>query len=291
MIEVLKGGTDEIISDVEIEMRREAEASNFEKAAKLRDVAENIKSLFRKDRKFANSYIPTEGGADSVEALRDSLHLENPPSRMEAFDVSNISGALAVASMVSFLDGRPDRKNYRRFRIRGGDSPDDFSMINEVVERRYGRIISENKSLPDLVIIDGGKGQLSAALDAMKKIGCDKIPLIGLAKKQEEIFIPNRAEPIILDRHSPALKLLQAIRDEAHRFALAYHRDLRDKRIEDSLLDEVPGIGRKRKILLLREFGSVENMRKHSAEEIRRRVPGVGAKFAKIVEEFLSKCR
>jgi len=289
MIKLLEGGTKEIQAEVEEEMRREAGAGRYEKAAKLRDVAENIRSLFRQDRKFFNAYIKTESGADSVSALQKTLGIEKTPSRIEAFDISNISGALAVASMVSFLDGRPDKRNYRRFRIKGENTPDDFAMMNEVVGRRLRRLKDEGKPLPDLIVVDGGKGQLSSAIEAVEGAGCGGIQILGLAKREEEIFLPGRSDAIMLDRRSPALKLLQAIRDEAHRFAISYHRELRDRRIEDSLLDEIPGIGRKRKILLLREFGSVENIRKYSAGEIVRRIPGIGAKFADAIADFLSK--
>jgi excinuclease ABC subunit C len=289
LIAILEGGSKEVCAKIEEKMRYEAESAKYEKAAKLRDIAENIRSLFRRDRKFVKAYIPNQGGADSVEMLRKVLALEDSPRRMEAFDISNISGALAVASMVSFFDGKPDRKNYRRFRIQGGDRPNDFAMMSEVVERRYSRLLSEKKTLPDLIIIDGGKGQISAAIEALKKCNVKNIPVLGLAKKTEKIFLPDSREPLLLDRHSPALKLLQAIRDEAHRFALAYHRKLRERRIEDSLLDEIPGIGKKRKIILLKEFGSVENIRKFSANDIAKRIPGMGAKFAKKIAEFLSK--
>jgi excinuclease ABC subunit C len=289
LISLLHGNRADILNKLSENMIKESGLRNFEKAAKLRDISENIKSLFRGDRTFQKTYIKSGAGADSVAALKKDLSLKNLPVRIEAFDISNISGSLAVAGMVSFLDGKPDKQNYRRFRMRDCGGPDDFSMIKEAVFRRYKRLIEEKKNLPGLILVDGGKGQLSAALEALKILKSDFIPIAAIAKKKEEIFIPSKTLPIILDEHSPALKLLQAVRDEAHRFALNYHRGLRDRRIEDSMLDDMPGIGKKRKILLLKEFGSVENIKKYDVETIINRVPGIGAKFAKVVCNSLKK--
>ena len=290
LINVLNGNTEEIQSELEQMMKKEAENARFEQAAKLRDMADNLKSLFRPERRFVKTYLKNDINADSIKELKNILKLQKEPQRIEAFDISNIAGTLAVASMVSFQNGKPDKKNYRRFKIECKNTPDDFAMMQEVVERRIKRLVEENKPLPDLILIDGGKGQLSAAKKALEKYPSSAgTAIAALAKKQEEIFIPQKEESITLDKHSPALKLLQAIRDEAHRFALTYHRSLRDKRIEDSLLDEIPNIGEKRKIAILREFGSVENLRKHTAEEISKRVPGISAKIAKTIVDFLKK--
>ncbi|HOK03683.1 MAG TPA: excinuclease ABC subunit UvrC [Victivallales bacterium] len=287
-INLLNGNTSEIEKEIKEKMKIEAEKGNYEKAAKYRDIAMNLRSLFKPERKFLNAYIRKNLNTDSLAELQKVLKLSKLPRRIEAFDISNIAGALAVASMVVFSDGKPDKKNYRRFRIKTKNSPDDFAMMEEVIERRIKRLISEKRELPNLILIDGGKGQLSAAEKAIKKITEEKIPVAGLAKRQEEIFLPGE-EGIILSRHSPALKLLQAIRDEANRFAIAYHRELRDKRIEDSILDDIPGVGKKRKILLLREFSSVENLRKYTPEEIHKRVPQINIKLLKLICDFLKK--
>jgi len=287
-IDVLNGNTTEIEKEIEKEMKIEAEKANYEKAAELRDIATNIKSLFKPERKFLNAYIRKNLTTDSLIELQKVLNLPDLPRRIEAFDISNIAGTLAVASMVVFSDGKPEKKSYRRFRIKTKNSPDDFAMMEEVVGRRIKRLIEEKKDLPNLILIDGGKGQLNAAVKAVKNITEKKIPIAGLAKKQEELFLPEK-EGILLSRYSPALKLLQAIRDEAHRFAIAYHRELRDKRIEDSILDDIPGIGKKRKILLLREFSSVENLRKYSPEQICNRVPEINIKLAKFICNFFKK--
>ena len=216
--------------------------------------------------------------------LKKALGIEKEPRVIEAFDISNISGQFAVASMVCFRDGRPDRKSYRRFRIREVHQIDDFAMMSEVVKRHYSRKLSENRTDTDLIMVDGGKGQLNAALSSLISIKYPPTPILGLAKRNEEIFLPNRTDPVLLDRSSPALKLLQAVRDEAHRFAISYHRELRGKRIEESILDEIEGIGQNRKIQILKEFGSIETLRKSGAEQIAERIPGIGIKLAEAIK-------
>jgi len=217
------------------------------------------------------------------------LGLEHPPSHIIGFDISNILGKLAVASLVAFRDGRPDRDNYRRFKIRTVHQSDDFAMMHEVLVRHFGRLLEEKRPLPDLVMVDGGKGQLSSAVDALVEIGCPPLPVIGLAKRNEEIYLPGRSEPVVLDRHDPALRMLQALRDEAHRFAISFHRELRNKLIEQSMLDEIPGIGEIRKRQILRAFGSLRALRKASPEEIAGKVPGIGAEIAGKVHDALHK--
>ena len=171
-------------------------------------------------------------------------------------------------------------KNYRRFRIRTVHQSDDFAMMHEVLVRHFGRLLEEKRPLPDLVMVDGGKGQLSSAIDALIEIGCPPLPVIGLAKRNEEIFLPGRSEPVVLDRHDPALRMLQALRDEAHRFAITYHRELRNRLIEQSQLDEIPGIGAVRKRQLLRAFGSIRDLRRATPEEIAEKIPGFGETLA-----------
>ena len=185
-----------------------------------------------------------------------------------------------MASLVAFKEGRPDRDNYRRFKIRTVHQSDDFAMMHEVLVRHFGRLLEEKRPLPDLVMVDGGKGQLSSAIDALVEIGCPPLPVIGLAKRNEEIYLPGRSEPVVLDRHNPALRMLQALRDEAHRFAITYHRELRNKRIEQSRLDEIQGIGDTRKKQLLRAFGSLRALKKATPDEIAEKVPGIGEALA-----------
>jgi len=290
MLEVLNGNVKEMISEIKDEMLKAASSKNFEAAARWRDIASGIDEVFGpRNRSFRYASIQSTSGADAVKALQDVLKLPSLPDPIEGFDISNIGGELAVAGMVSFKNGKPDRKNYRRFRIKSVHQIDDFAMMKEVITRRFSRLIAENKPLPGLVMIDGGKGQLNAALEALCEIKSPPVPVIGLAKKNEEIFVPGISDPIVLDRHSHALKLLQAVRDEVHRFSIQYHRELRLKRIQESLLDEIPGIGPERKKSLLSKFGSVLEIRKKTPEEIAEGISGVSLEFARKILFFLNK--
>jgi len=206
--------------------------------------------------------------AYSVKTLKENLNLQKEPKTIEAFDISNVQGKDAVASMVSFFNGAPQKKEYRIFKIRSKDTPDDFAMMAEVVERRYSRLLSEKAKMPDLILVDGGKGQLSAALGSLKKLKIDTMPVAGLAKRLDEVFIPNVSEAQNIPRASSGLRLLQRIRDEAHRFALMHHRKQRKKRTLTSELDTIPGVGEKRRISLLKYFGSVSRLRNASPETI-----------------------
>ncbi len=221
------------------------------------------------------------GKSDALLALQKALSLPAPPSTIEAFDISNISGSDAAGSLVAFRDGEPDKKNYRRFRIKTVEGADDVAMMKEAITRAYSRRMSEGKSMPDLVLIDGGKGQLNAALSALGELGLD-LKAAALAKEFEHIFLPGRDAPVVLPEDSAALVLLQRIRDEAHRFALRYHRKLRGKRQKESVLDGIEGIGEKKKQALLRHFGSVEKLRKANVSEIGK-VPGITGKNAEAV--------
>ncbi|MCA9853444.1 MAG: excinuclease ABC subunit UvrC [Dehalococcoidia bacterium] len=223
----------------------------------------------------------------ALEQLQEELALPEPPGRIECYDNSNIQGSSPVSSMVVFENGRPATSQYRRFRVKTVEGADDFATMQEVLRRRFrraGKVRSQSVAvdgevaelpeaddawdLPDLVIIDGGKGQLSAAVEAMREIGVYDIPTVGLAKQHEELFVPGEPAPVILPRGSDALYLVQRIRDEAHRFAITYHRQLRGKSQVSSALDNVPGIGPKRKKALLRRFGSVKAVREASVEEV-----------------------
>lgn len=226
--------------------------------------------------------------APSVKALQEDLKLETPPKWIEAFDVSNIGGQDGVASMVVFENGKPKKSAYRKFKIKTVAGIDDFGMIAEAVERRYSRLLREKKSLPDLILVDGGKGQLSAALKALKKMSVTDQSIIGLAKRLEEIFVPGIPDPQTLPKSSSSLRLLQRVRDEAHRFAVTYHRTLRKKRTVGSILDQIPGIGEKRRNALLKHFGSVEHIKNASLNEIAA-VEGMNMKVAENLFSVLKK--
>lgn len=199
--------------------------------------------------------------------LQEALKLPTLPVDIECFDISNIQGTFAVASMVHFTDGMPNKKEYRRYRIRAYTKPDDPGMIHEVVGRRLQHLLNEGLPLPDLLVIDGGKGQLSRACEVMEALGCS-VPVIGLAKRLEEIYFPQGSDPLRLSPTSPALKLLQVIRDEAHRFAITYHRNLRDKNMTASVLDNIHGVGAQYKKKLLQSFDTVEHIKQSDAATI-----------------------
>jgi len=198
--------------------------------------------------------------------LAEALDIPQPLTRIETYDISNVQGKHATGSMIVFTNGRPDKSQYRKFRIKSGDTPDDFRMMQEVLERRFsGR--HEDWKMPGLILIDGGKGQLSAALKALKKLDV-LAPVAAIAKQEEEIFTPNHSESIKLPYNPDALFLVQRMRDEAHRFVITYHRLLRSKQSSKSLLDEIPGIGPKMKKKLLNHFGSLKNIRSASDHEL-----------------------
>lgn len=224
-------------------------------------------------------------------ALQEALRLETPPRRIEAYDISNIQGTAPVGVMVVLKEGKPSKSDYRRFAIKYlPETPNDFAMMKEVVTRRLQEAQKGNPKfaeLPHLMLIDGGKGQLNAALEAMREVGV-QVPAIGLAKRFEEIYLPGRSEPLILPKDSPALHLLQAVRDEAHRFAVEYHRKLRIKRSTSSVLDEIPGVGPKRRQVLLKHFGSVKRLKEASVEDIAA-VPSIPRSLAQMIYTILHK--
>lgn len=204
----------------------------------------------------------------AVEALKKDLYLSGPPRKIAAFDISNLGPADAVGSLVFFEDGRPKKGRYRRFKIRSVEGQDDFAMMAEVVCRYFAGLAQEKKGFPDLVLIDGGKGQLSAALYALSGLGMEKQDVVALAKRLDEVFLPQRSDPLMIPKGSASLKLLKKIRDEAHRFAVEYHRKLRKKRIIRSELDQIPGVGPARRASLLKHFGSVAKIREANSEEL-----------------------
>lgn len=208
----------------------------------------------------------------ALEALRAALHLDALPRRIEAFDISHLQGRDTVASLVVFVDGHPEKQSYRHFKLRTlGGQVDDFAAMREVIARRYTRAINDNRALPDLVLVDGGKGQVSAAVGILRALELDHLPVAGLAKRNEEIFLPGRSQPVILPAASPALRVLQGARDESHRFATGFNRRLRSKRVAPTLLESVHGIGRARSRRLLEVFGSVETILAASPETIASR--------------------
>lgn len=220
--------------------------------------------------------------------LKKALSLPATPSRIEAFDISNVQGTGAVGSMVTFVDGRPLKSGYRHFRIRTVEGQDDFAMMKEVLLRRFERLKDGKSRRPDLILIDGGKGQVSAAMEAMRASGLSPISVIGLAKRDEEIFVPGQKEPVILPRRNPGLKLLQKARDEAHRFAVEYHRKLRSRGLAESELDGIPGVGEYRKTQLLVRFGSLAGLKEVSEADIAA-VPGIGPATAGKIHEYIHR--
>jgi excinuclease ABC subunit C len=400
----LAGQCEEMQDSLESEMKKAAVNQEYERAADLRDMLADLKRTTRKTEKFERIPYSLPLAIDPVRDLTElgeALGLPAPPQRIEGFDISNISGTFAVASMVRFKNGRPDRANYRRFKIKTVVGQDDFASMAEVVRRRYTRLLNESKvgqasrvspsenegkdgnrqdarptedggeaipqalqelvddvsaaakrrgrvnsetdasamdvrdhrapgdhpsaylrdesssqpdaetspsppqsggegrgeaglraqgenksNLPDLILIDGGKGQLGMAVAELKKLGLENIPVIGLAKEFEEIYQPGKSTPLRLSHESGALKLLQRVRDESHRFANTYNAQLRLKRISESILDEFPNIGERRKAALLKKFGSVQRIRLATVEQIAE-VPGFGGKAAAELKAFL----
>lgn len=322
----LDGQCDEMAGQLEVEMKKAAIAQDYERAAQLRDAIADLKRTTRRTEKFERIPYTLPLAIDprrDLEELGRVLGLAAPPQRIEGFDISNISGTFAVASMVSFKNGRPDRANYRRFKMKTVVGQDDFACMAETIRRRYSRLLREQAgevsgeddeagkpiveelrallakpreapkeanvgvpALPDLILIDGGKGQLNAACAELKKLGLERISVIGLAKEFEEIYRPGESEPLRLSHDTGALKLLQRVRDESHRVANSYNAQLRIKRISESILDEFPGIGEQRKSALLKKFGSVQRLRIATVEQIAE-VPGFGGKAAAELKAFL----
>ena len=336
--EFLDGESRQIIGQVETEMRAAAEKLDFEKAAQLRNLLDDLRRTTKPMTRFTRKALPGAiNPEEDLAALADALQLPRAPRIMECFDISNISSTHIVASMVRFKDGVPDRANYRRYRIKGTPTQDDFASMAEVVRRRYSRLLREARQgpaeigesgdgtvdfsaefsqqspaefldqlsaindqpstishqpsgLPDLIIVDGGRGQLSSACKELQRLGLFGQPTIGLAKEFEEIYRPGRPLPLQLPEDSGALKLLQRIRDEAHRFANSFHSLLLKKRISESVLDEIPGVSESRKKALLETFGSVERIRKSSAEEISS-VPGIGHRLGEQISQYLARSK
>ena len=255
----LRGERDQLLRDLSRRMEQAARDQRFEEAALLRNQIQALTSVIVAKAKSSH--------AGPLEQLQAALKLPTMPVRIEAFDISNIFGDHAVGSMVVFVDGKPYKAHYRRFRIETVQGSDDCGMMREVIRRRYGGTLAAELPKPDLVLVDGGKGQLTSACEALASLSV-QLPAIGLAKRFEHIFLPRASEPIVLLPTSPVLHLLQHLRDEAHRFAITYHRRLRGKTVSRSALDQITGIGPIRKRALLRRFGSLKALAAASLEEI-----------------------
>jgi len=241
-----------------------------------------------------------DAAGPGVRDLQELLHLEAPPVRIECYDISNFQGGESVAALVVAEGGRPKKRDYRRFRMKSTEGPDDTAMMQEVLRRRFAQARKEQErldrdepipvkwaALPDLIVLDGGRGQLNAAREVLFEYNL-QIPAIALAKQQELVYVKDLSEPVALPRESPALQLLQRLRDEAHRFANAYHQKLRERRVVFSTLDEIAGVGERRKRALIRHFGSVRTIRAASVEEIAA-VEGIGPKVAHRIHRYLEE--
>jgi excinuclease ABC subunit C len=322
--EFLQGKSKDLLAALEEEMQKAAARLDFEKAAELRDMLKDMRQTTAPARRFergarARAMSTIDPMAD-VRELQNILRLDRPPLVMECFDIANIGTAHCVASMVRFKDGIPDNANYRRYRIRAVSGQNDFISMAEVIRRRFSRILLEGAkahpdaefnqeapreammrlancdkselkgskfvSLPDLVIVDGGKGQLGMAVKELQQLGLHDLPIIGLAKENEEVYRPGESAPVLIPHDRGALKLLQRIRDEAHRWANGYHQLLLNRRVAESILDECPGVSQNRKMALLKHFGSVARLRKASPEQIEK-VPGIGSGLAREIHDFL----
>ena len=220
-----------------------------------------------------------------LDELQRTLGLPEPPHRIEAFDVSTFQGGETVASMVVWQDGEMKKDDYKRYRIRTVTGTDDFAAMHEAVSRRYGRALETDGALPDLILLDGGRGQLGAGIKALEALGLDYVPMASLAKRAEEVFTPDRLEPLVLDLTSPALQALQRIRDEAHRFAITYHKKLRSRRTISSVLDQIPGVGPALRTSLLKTLGSAKAVREASVGQLAA-VPKVSPRLAERIHDF-----
>lgn len=311
----LEGRSKDVPEELEQEMQAAAARHDFEKAAALRDLVTALRRTAAKSRRFLRGdALPRAVNPQAdLSELGEALGLPRPPVLMECFDISNITNTHVVASMVRFKDGVPDRSSYRRYRIKSVEGQDDFASMAEVVRRRYARLLAVAREahpeaaefsqeeageavarltmpaadrIPDLVVVDGGRGQLSSAVGELRRLGLRGQPVIGLAKEREEIYFPNDPQPLRLSHESGGLKLLQRIRDEAHRVANGYHQLLMKRRVSESRLDDVEGVNKSRKQALLRAFGSVERLRRVAVEDIAA-VPGIGPKLARQIKDSL----
>lgn len=287
----LRGERMDLLKNLRAEMELAAGEHRFEDAAALRDMLLQLQTAVRERAKVRKTpKMKQDEARKGLRELQERLHLPSEPRVIECFDISNISGTSSVASMVCAVEGIPYPNRYRRFRIKTVEGADDPRSMAEVVRRRYSRLLREDRPLPGLVMVDGGITQLRAAKAALVELGLGTLSIVGLAKRYEEVVwdYENNTGNLVLPRHSAALNVVTRLRDEAHRFAIAYHRDLRRRRILESRLDEIPGIGASRKESLLKHFGSMIRLGRAPVEEIAN-VPGIGAKTAELIRGELDK--
>ena len=274
----LEGKRQELLQSLSQKMQTLSQGKRFEEAAKVRDEIEALSGVASRDQR--------SGWLEQLSELREALRLEAIPRRIEAFDISNIFGTSACGSMVSFVDGFPYKDGYRRFRIKEVKGIDDYQMMREVIRRRYSRVRKEHLERPDLILIDGGRGHLSAASGVLRELDLGKLAMVGIAKRHEWIYQIGRSEPIRLPKTSKALHFVQRIRDEAHRFAIGYHHLLREKSQEESILTKIPGLGPRKRQELLCHFKSLEELKNASREKLTG-VRGITEKLAGRIEEAL----
>ena len=292
---LLSGRHKSLFKNLRQEMKIAAQLMLYEKAAKIRDTINMIEKVISQERisksyqRRLNIYLRGSTNKDSLQkALRDLqeyLQLPTLPLSIEAYDISNIQGKIAVGSLVFFQYGIPDKKKYKHFKIKYTQGINDYAMMKEVLERRFDNYHLPKESLPDLILIDGGKGQLNIISKVLKELNLT-LNLVSLAKREEQLFQPGKKEPILLPRNSEVFFLIQRIRDESHRFAISYHKKLRSKIIKDSLIDFIPGIGEKKKKLLLSKFKSIDHIRNAAIEELTK-LPGIGEKTAQKIKDIL----
>lgn len=288
-LDYLRGKNEDAIEEAAEKMRAASENMEYEKAAKFRDLISAIRETQKANaRGNVNADISRSSPAIAIQAmdsLQKTLKLKKLPRAIECFDISHISGSFCVASMVRFEDGEPAKQKYRRFKIKSFIGNDDFRAMKEVVGRRYSRLDREGIPMPDIVLIDGGKGQVFSAMKAFDEAGIKQPFIAGLAKREETIVLDDFTEKLLPRRHE-GLRLLQRVRDEAHRFANSFSEALHIKKIRESILDDFPGLGEKRKNSLLKHFGSIAKIKSASVEQLRQ-VDGIGLETAVALREFL----
>jgi excinuclease ABC subunit C len=257
-----------------------------EKAKEVRLAFQNAKLLLGEwmiNRKKRRELVPK-----MISQLQDDLQMKVPPRRIEAFDISHLGGTNTVASMVCYIDGKPRKGEYRKFKVKTVEGIDDYASMREIVFRRYKRVKEEGMGLPDLILIDGGKGQLSMAVSALRELGLDYLPIIGLAKRLEEVFVPGQSDAQSIHKQSPGLILLRRIRDEAHRFAITYQKQKRTDSVTKSIFHELPGMGEKRVKKLLTEYQDMKTIAKLKPEQIQEDL-GFPKLIAEAIVELANK--
>ena len=287
----LRGERMEMLKELRTAMEQAAAEQRFEEAAALRDMLLHLHQAVKEKAKVRKTPKMKQDEARlGLKELRKQLRLPKEPRVIECFDISNISGTSSVASMVCSVDGVPYPNRYRRFRIKTVEGADDPRSMAEVVHRRYSRLLREKKPLPGLVMVDGGIAQLRAAKDELVELGLGDLPIVGLAKRYEELVWDHEKNSgnLVLPRHSAGLAIVTRLRDEAHRFAITYHRDLRRQRIMESRLDEIPGIGSAKKEMLLKHFGSIARLGRATVGQIAE-APGIGKKTAELIRSELDR--